>query len=232
MVTDPPYNVAVENEQGATIKNDNLSNDDFYNLLRDAFSNAAMRMRPGAAFYVWHADTERMNFQKALEEVGFSVRQNLIWVKNAFTLGRQDYQWKHEPCLYGWKDGAGHYFQEARNIPTVFQGKKPDDMTEAEIREFVEMILERTTVWHENKPMVDDLHPTMKPISLIEKQVKNSSKRGWHVLDLFGGSGTTLLACEKLGRKCYMMELDPKYVDVIIAQWEETTGEKAVLRND
>ena len=232
MVTDPPYNVAIENEAGMTIKNDNLKNDEFYALIRDALSNAAMCMRPGAAFYVWHADSEGLNFRKAIEEAGLSFRQNLIWVKNSFTLGRQDYQWKHEPCLYGWKEGAGHYFQNARNISTIFRGKKPDEMSDGEIRQCIEELMEYSTVWDENKPLVDDLHPTMKPISLIERQVKNSSKKGWNVIDLFGGSGTTLIACENLGRNCYMMELDPKFIDVIISRWEELTGGKAVLLDD
>lgn len=159
------------------------------------------------------------------------LKENIIWVKNSFTLGRQDYQWKHEPCLYGWKDGASHYFQNARNISTIIKQKEIESLTREELIRVIDTMVGDTTVWNEKKPVVDDLHPTMKPVSLIKRQVKNSSKKGWIVIDLFGGSGTTLLACEELNRKCYMMELDPHYCDVIIQRWENLTGREAVLLN-
>lgn len=232
MVTDPPYNVAVKNSSGMTIQNDNLQDDDFYALIRDAISNAAMVMRPGAAFYVWHADSEGLNFRNAVKEAGLLVKENIIWVKNHFTLGRQDYQWKHEPCLYGWKDGAAHYFQNVRNISTIIKEKDLEEMSHDELVNLVGELVGDSTVWNENRPQSDDLHPTMKPVPLIERQIKNSSKQGWTVIDLFGGSGTTLLACENLGRACCMMELDPHYVDIIIERWEKLTGQKAVLLND
>lgn len=231
MITDPPYNVSIKNSNGMTIKNDDLREDDFYCLIRDALSNATMIMRNGAAFYVWHADSAGLLFRQAVQESGLMLKENIIWVKNSFTLGRQDYQWKHEPCLYGWKGGASHYFQNARNISTIIKQKEIESLTREELIQIIDAMVGDTTVWNENKPTADDLHPTMKPVSLIKRQVKNSSKKGWSVIDLFGGSGTTLLACEELQRKCYMMELDPHYCDVIIQRWENLTGREAVLLN-
>ena len=162
-------------------------------------------MREGAPFYIWHADSEGYNFRGACVDVGWTVRQCLIWNKNSMVMGRQDYQWKHEPCLYGWKDGAGHNWYSDRK---------------------------QTTVLDFNKPVRNDLHPTMKPVELFSYQIQNSTKQGDKVLDLFGGSGTTLIASEQINRNCYMMELDPHYVDVILERWENITGEKAVLLND
>lgn len=158
-------------------------------------------MKDGASFYIWHSDSEGFNFRSACKNTGWKIRQCLIWVKNSIVLGRQDYQWKHEPCLYGWKDGAAHYFV--------------DDRTQS-------------TVWEFNKPLRNIEHPTMKPVDLIARAINNSSRSDNIVLDIFGGSGTILIACEQLNRKCYMMELDPKYCDVIIKRWENLTGEKAV----
>lgn len=227
--TDPPYNVAVKNAHDLTIQNDDMADDQFYEFLYNAFSNAAAVMKKGAAFYIWHADSNGLIFRKACEASGLKIRQNLIWVKNHFTLGRQDYQWMHEPCLYGWKEGSGHYFSERRNIPTVIKSvDNLQDATREELIELIETLRESSTVTFANCPLADDLHPTMKPVELILKQVKNSSKPGDIVLDLFGGSGTTLLACEELDRRCFMMEYDPKYADVIIRRWEEQTEKKAV----
>lgn len=203
LVTDPPYNVAYEGKtaDALTIQNDSMSNDDFRQFLRDVYTAANAVMVPGAAFYIWHADSEGYNFRGAAFDVGWNVRQCLIWNKNMMVLGRQDYQWKHEPCLYGWKDGAAHYWGSDRK---------------------------QTTVLDFNKPQRNGEHPTMKPVDLIEYQVKNSSKRGQAVLDLFGGSGTTMIACENLGRDAYLTELDPKYVDVIVKRWQAHTGKDAV----
>lgn len=203
LVTDPPYNVAYEGktEDALTIQNDDMSDADFRQFLRDVYSAADSVMRPGAAFYIWHADSEGYNFRGAAHDIGWRVRQCLIWNKNMMVLGRQDYQWKHEPCLYGWKDGAAHYWGSDRK---------------------------QTTVLDFNKPQRNGEHPTMKPVDLIEYQIKNSSRRGDNVLDLFGGSGTTLIACENLGRNAYLMELDPKYVDVIVNRWEKLTGKSAI----
>ena len=203
MVTDPPYNVDYEGSTAdkLRIENDNLSEPEFLKFLTAAFDNMVRSLKPGGAFYIWHASRVQAIFEQALSACGLTVRQQLIWNKNAFTLGRQDYQWKHEPCLYGWKDGAAHFFVSDRSLPTVMDY---------------------------DKPMRNALHPTMKPIPLIAYQVGNSSLRGDTVLDLFGGSGTTLMACEKLDRRCMMMEFDPRYCDVIVNRWENMTGKKAV----
>lgn len=206
LLTDPPYNV---NYEGKTkdklkIKNDKMDNDNFRQFLIDAFSNADMVMKPGAVFYIWHADSEGYNFRGACFDVGWTVRQCLIWNKNSMVMGRQDYQWKHEPCLYGWKEGAGHLWASDRK---------------------------QTTVINFDKPTRNDMHPTMKPIPLFDYQIKNNTKGGDVVLDLFGGSGTTIMACEQNGRRGYSMEYDPRYVDVIVDRWEKFTGAKAVLLN-
>lgn len=226
--TDPPYNVSISNTRGMTIANDNMSSDSFYEFLYMAFSNAVAMMKCGASFYIWHADSNGLIFRKACEDAGLSIRQNLIWVKNHITPGWSDYQWMHEPCLYGWKEGAAHYFSERRNLATVI--KSVDNLEDASREELLQMIYkirETTTITYEKVPLADDLHPTMKPRELILKQIKNSSRVGNVVLDLFGGSGTTLLCCEELGRRCRMMEYDPKYADVIIRRYEEETGKKA-----
>ncbi len=204
LLTDPPYNVAYEGktEDALTIQNDSMGNESFAQFLRDAYSTADTVMKEGAVFYIWHAPSEVYNFSKAVFEVGWKLRQCLIWNKNALILGRQDYHWKHEPCLYGWKEGAAHYWGSDRT---------------------------QTTVLDFNKPRRNGEHPTMKPVELFEYQIKNSSKPLDVVLDLFGGSGTTAIACEKTGRKARLMELDPKYCDVIVKRWEDLTGKKARL---
>lgn len=201
LLTDPPYNVDYEGTAGK-IQNDNMSNDDFRTFLVNAFNQANNVMKQGATFYIWHADSEGHNFRGACQDIGWKVRQCLIWCKNSLVMGRQDYQWKHEPCLYGWKDGASHNWYSDRS---------------------------QTTILEFNKPNKSEEHPTMKPIELFGYQIKNSSKENDIILDLFGGSGTTLIACEQLNRKCFMMELDPKYCDVIIKRWETLTGKKALL---
>lgn len=200
LLTDPPYNVNYEGETGLKIDNDNMSDSNFHAFLVSAFENARNAMKDGASFYIWHADSEGFNFRGACKEVGFKVRQCLIWNKNSMVLGRQDYQWKHEPCLYGWKDGASHNWYNDRK---------------------------QTTVLDFNRPTVSKEHPTMKPVALFGYQMQNSSKEGDIVLDLFGGSGTTVIAAEQLGRRGYVMEFSPHYCDVIIARWEKLTGKKA-----
>lgn len=201
-ITDPPYNV---NYQGGTkdkltIQNDNMEDSQFYQFLYDAFSTADNVMKKGAVFYIWHADSEGYNFRKACRDVGWEMRQCLIWNKNAMVLGRQDYQWKHEPCLYGWKSGASHLWASDRK---------------------------QTTVLDFDKPTRNGEHPTMKPVKLFDYQIQNNTKQEDVVLDTFGGSGTTLIACEQNNRISYTCELDPKYIDVIIDRWETLTGEKA-----
>ena len=204
LVTDPPYNVDYEGGTGMKIQNDSMSDENFRSFLKDAFTNAINSMKAGAAFYIWHADSEGFNFRTACKEVGLQIRQCLIWQKNSMVMGRQDYQWKHEPCLYGWKEGAGHKWNADRK---------------------------QTTILEFDRPTKSDLHPTMKPVNLISYQVRNSSEQGDLVLDLFGGSGSTLMACEQLGRTCYTMEYDPRYADVIVKRWENFTHKKAVLLN-
>lgn len=213
VVTDPPYNVALgmggsqdearkrhRRTDGLVIMNDNMDDESFRIFLVSAFTQIRDSLKEGASFYIWHADNEGLNFRSALKEVGLRLRQTLIWNKNSFTLGRQDYQWKHEPCLYGWKDGAPHNWYSDRKQSTVLDFDKPQRNGD---------------------------HPTMKPLALIGYLIQNSSKKNDVVLDLFGGSGSTLIACEELGRSCRMMELDPKYCDVIVKRWETLTGNKA-----
>ena len=206
LITDPPYNVAYEGKtaDALTIVNDEMSDESFREFLRSAFYCADHVMKEGAVFYIWHADSEGYNFRGACHDIGWKVRQCLIWNKNSMVLGRQDYQWKHEPCLYGWKGGASHLWASDRKQVTVLDFDRPQRNRE---------------------------HPTMKPIPLFDYQIQNNTKKEDVVLDLFGGSGTTVIACEQNGRIAYVMELDPKYVDVIIDRWEKFTGEKAVLCN-
>jgi DNA modification methylase len=194
-------------------------------------------LKPGGSYYIFHADSEGLNFRAALQEVGGPVKQNLIWVKNSLVLGRQDYQWRHEPILYGWKEGAAHYFVNDRCQTTVFENEvDPDSMTHEELLRYVKHLAQRmediqTSVIRENRPTRSDLHPTMKPVPLCAKLIQNSSKRGDNIIDFFGGSGSTLMACEETGRNCFTMELDPGYASVIISRWEDATGERAVLLN-
>lgn len=215
-LTDPPYNVALgmggsvdearkrhRRTDGLVIMNDKMEDGEFRSFLDAAFGCAKSVMNPGAAFYIWHADNESYNFRGALRDVGLTLRQTLIWNKNQMTLGRQDYQWKHEPCLYGWNDGTHHWYSDRK----------------------------QTTVIDMDKPVKSPEHPTMKPVPLFAYQIQCSTKPGDIVYDSFGGSGTTLIACEQLQRKAMIMELDPRYVDVIIKRWEILTGKSAVLMN-
>ena len=234
LVTDPPYNVDYtgKTKDALKIENDKKNDPQFREFLINAFRAADSGMKEGAAFYIWHADSEGYNFRGACHDIGWKVRQCLVWNKNTFVLGRQDYQWKHEPCLYGWKDGAAHYFVNDRTQSTVIEkkGLDLDKMKKDEMRDLLKRILDEqieTTVIEEDKPSRSAEHPTMKPLPLIGRLVKNSSRQGEIVLDTFGGSGSTLMACEQLNRKCYTCELDPRYVDVIIERWEKYTGLKA-----
>lgn len=230
---DPPYNVAIENVHGMTIKNDNMESAEFRKFLINAFLAAKSVLGNGCPFYVWFATREHINFEGALNDVGLKVRQELIWNKNTFTLGRSHYQWKHEPCLYGWKGDSCRYFIDFRNRSTVIQDESEldfDKMKKSEMLELLKKIYEQkipTTVIDEKKPTKDADHPTMKPVRLFGYQVTNSTRPGDIVLDTFGGSGTTIVACEQLGRRARLMELDPHYCDVIIARWEKLTGKKA-----
>lgn len=233
MLTDPPYNVNVSNSQGMTIQNDNMAKEDFRKFLSGAMNNAANALKPGGAFYIWYSHSEELNFREAVAKTGsLEVKQTLIWNKNGFTFGRQDYKWKHEPCLYGWKQGAGHWFRDEFNHPTVIEDNVDvDKLKKDELKEMLKNMLASpvpTDVIDADKPLRNDLHPTMKPLELCGQLIHNSSRPGQIVLDLFGGSGSTMMACEQLGRKNYTMEFDPHYCDVILARWEKLTGKHAV----
>ena len=199
LITDPPYNVDYvgKTKDALKIQNDKMDNDSFRQFLRDAFISADNVMRAGAVAYIWHADSEGYNFRGACFDIGWKVRECLIWNKNTMVLGRQDYQWKHEPCLYLWKDGASHYWNSDRK---------------------------QTTVLDFDKPSRSDIHPTMKPVGLFAYQIGNSTKKGDRVLDIFGGSGTTIIASEQLGRVGYSCELDERYVDAIVQRYINLKG--------
>lgn len=222
LLTDPPYNVDYSGKTKDALKigNDNMEDSTFRRFLTDAFLNAATVMKPGTPFYIWHADSEGYNFRGACRDAMLRVRQCLIWVKNSLVMGRQDFQGKHEPCLYGeseieeeahepclygWTEGKKHYFFKNRR---------------------------QTTVLNFDKPVKSAEHPTMKPIKLFDYQMQCSSKPGENVLDLFAGSGTTIMAAEQNGRHAFCMEYDPKYADVIVDRYEKFTGKKAVLLPD
>lgn len=208
LMTDPPYNVEYEGKtkDRLTIKNDSMEDSAFRRFLRDAFSTADAVLKPGGVFYICHADSEGYNFRGACRDVEWQVRQCLIWVKNVFVMGRQDYQWKHEPILYGWKSGAGHFWNSDRK---------------------------QNTVLNFDRPARSEIHPTMKPIALFDYLIRNSTKAGESVLDLFNGSGTTIMACEQNGRNAYGMELDPRYVDAAVRRFIQFAGSDSVwlIRN-
>ncbi|MBE7725883.1 MAG: site-specific DNA-methyltransferase [Enterocloster citroniae] len=196
VVTDPPYNVNYEGSAGK-IQNDNMENDKFYQFLLDAFLNMEKAMADDASIYVFHADTEGLNFRKAFSDAGFYLSGTCIWKKQSLVLGRSPYQWQHEPCLYGWKKKGRHQWYSDRK---------------------------QTTIWEFDKPKKNGDHPTMKPIPLIAYPIKNSSMSNCIILDPFGGSGSTLIACEQLGRICHTIELDEKYCDVIAKRYIEQVG--------
>jgi len=201
-ITDPPYNVDYNASKNRNkIKNDNLSNNDFLIFLTKAFINIEENIKKGGSYYIFCADRSEIEFRTAIIKSGLENKQTLIWVKDQFVFGRSDYHWQHEPCLYGWKPGAAHYFIEDHTLSTILNF---------------------------NRTKINDDHPTIKPVKLIAHLMQNSSNPNENILDLFGGSGTTLIVAEQMNRICYMCELDPRYVDVIIKRWEEMTNQKAV----
>lgn len=204
MLTDPPYNVDYTGKTKDALKvaNDSMADEDFRKFLASCFSAAFDSLKPGASFYVFHADSEGYNFRGAVKDCGQTVRQCLVWVKDVLVMGRQDYHWQHEPCLYGWKEGAAHGWYSDRK---------------------------QTTLLRFNRPIRSEDHPTMKPVELFAYLMGNSTAPQGLAYDPFLGSGTTLIAAEQLGRKCYGMELSPAYCDVIINRWETLTGKKATL---
>jgi DNA modification methylase len=199
--TDPPYNVDYKGrtKQRLSIKNDAMEATAFREFLVEAFSTASTHMRPGACFYIAHADVQGVHFRQAVLDVGWKLAACLVWVKDQFVLGRGDYHWRHEPILYGWKEGAAHHAL--------------DDRTQ-------------DTIWECARPRKNDVHPTMKPIALVERAIRNSTKPGDLVLDPFGGSGTTLIAAARAGRVAHLVELDPRYCDVIRRRWERFAAGK------
>lgn len=244
LITDPPYNVAYGQYGSAmearalhrrtdrkTIENDKFDSESaFREFLSASYTAADASMRPGASFYIWHASQQSRALLDAMTTPDWTLREIIIWAKNSLCLGRQDYQWQHEPCLYGWKSGAGHYFRDIRTETTVFDDERPiEELSNKELKELVANYRATipTTIIRENKPSKSEEHPTMKPVKLIARLIGNSSREGELVLDIFGGSGTTMIAAEQLNRRCYMMELDPHYADVIIERWQNLTGQKA-----
>lgn len=247
--TDPPYNVAYEGSTAdkLTIKNDNMPADRFNKFLHDAFTSMYAATLPGGAIYVCHADSEGANFRGACQDAGWLLKQCLIWVKNQFVIGRQDYQWRHEPILYGWKPGVAHQWYGGRKKGTVIDDAAPISVRQDEdgalltftagiqtvtIRVPSYKVLQAgddslSTIWRFEKPLRNGEHLTMKPIGLCARAIQNSSRPGEIAADFFGGSGSTLMAAEQTGRVCNTMELDPVYCDVIIQRWEKFTGQKA-----
>ncbi len=203
VVTDPPYNVAYtgKTKDALTIQNDSMSGESFYQFLLAVYTNLFAVAGDGAGIYVFHADLEGANFRQAMVDAGWKLAQCCVWVKQSMVMGRQDYHWQHEPVLYGWKPTASHRWYTDRK---------------------------QTTVWKFDRPSRNGEHPTMKPCDLIEYPISNSSEQGGIVLDLFGGSGSTLIACEKTARRARLLELDPKYVDVIVKRWQAFTGKQAI----
>ena len=208
IVTDPPYGVSFKSSDGLTIQNDSMKDEEFYIFLLTAFQCMAEHLENGGSAYVFHADTEGLNFRKAFIDAGFHLAGVCIWVKNSLVLGRSDYQWQHEPVLFGWKKGGKHSWYSDRK---------------------------QTTIWNYDKPKRNKNHPTSKPLDLLGYPICNSSQENAIILDTFGGSGSTLMACEQLNRICHMMELDEKYASVILRRYVEDTGDKEnvyVIRGD
>lgn len=235
IMTDPPYNVNYEGGTGMKIMNDDMDDSNFYQFLYDFHTALGAYTKPGGIWYVWHADSEGLNFRKAFIESGLLLKQCLIWVKNALVMGRQDYQWKHEPCLYGWKPGAAHYFTPERNHTTVIEDKI--DIKKLKKDQLLKMLEDmtketvRTSIIHCDKPTKNDLHPTMKPIKLLAPLIENSSKIGNIVADGFLGSGSTMVASHQMKRCCYGIELDPKYCQVIIDRMKKLDSTLVIKRN-
>lgn len=212
VITDPPYNVAIQGgdhgnpgrKNGKKIENDSISDEDFYQFLYDFYTALASYTKPGGVWYVWYASRESVNFHKAMSDAGITPKQDLIWLKSSIVMGRQDYQWKHEPCIYGWKEGAAHGWYSDRKQTTILEFDRPSRNAE---------------------------HPTMKPIPLFGYQIGNSSKQGDIVVDAFGGSGTTMVACHQMGRKAYLVEYDPKYCQVIVDRMRKLDPAIEIKRN-
>lgn len=230
LITDPPYNVDYEGKDGMKIQNDKFKTTQaFQNFLKSAFINAYAALKPGGSMYVFYASVMHIAFEQALNESGLDVHEQLIWVKNSFILSRNDYHYKHEPVLYGWKPGAKHYFIDERDHSTVIEDEQLSElkkMNKSELINIINRIRDNvpTTVIRENKPTSNDIHPTMKPVPLIAYFITNSTREGDSVMDIFCGSGSTIIACEQTGRTAYGIELDKRYCDAIIDRWQKFSG--------
>ena len=246
LLTDPPYNVDLgslkrprSNKNNKAILNDSMPEDMFTGFLTMCLQNADKHMKPGAVFYIFCAGLHHSEFDAAVKKItDFKLSEQLIWVKNHFVLGKNsDYQWMHECCLYGWKEGANHYFTDSRKEETVIEDTnvRLSTLTKGELVELCEKLMgenQSGTVMRDDKPQTAEMHPSIKPQELLTRLIKNSSRKNETVLDLFGGSGSTMIACEQLNRVCYMCELDPHYCDVIIERYESFTGRQAVKVNE
>ena len=247
--TDPPYNVAYTGgtKDKLTIKNDSMKSEDFYRFLHNCFVAVSEVCTPGTPIYICHADTEGLNFRRALIDAGWLVKNCIIWVKNQLCLGRMDHQMRHEPILYGWKSGGPHRWYGGRKVDSIIE-ETPGlsiaavdngfDVTFSDGVRFCSLRVpsyevvtacydDETSIWKTDKPQKNPDHPTTKPVDISKRAIRNSSLPGGNVLDCFLGSGSTLIACKQLGRVCYGMELDPIYCDVIVKRWEQFTGRKA-----
>ena len=239
VITDPPYNVNYQsNSTGMKIMNDNMEDDDFENFLYLAHKCMYDFSREGAPIYVFHSDVGGYAFRKAFIDAGYKMAECLIWLKNQFVLGRQDYQWRHEPILYGWKEGAGHTWYGGRSQSTILESDI-DELKKLSKKELIELIEEYqkgipTSVIEYERPKKNKLHPTMKPLGLLGILMQNSSAKGDIVLDLFGGSGSTLMTAEKLDRTAYLVELDPVYCDAIVKRYiqEKQSSEEVIITRD
>jgi len=247
VVTDPPYNVNYgdkaemldQYEKGhrntTRIINDNMSDASFYKFLFDFYKQMISNLKEGGSYYIFHSDTEGYNFRKALKNNGITIKQCLIWVKNSLVLGRQDYHWRHEPVLYGWKPGAAHYFINDRTQTTVIDDKV--DLRKLKKSELFQMLSEilsektpNTIIYHD-RPTINDLHPTMKPVTLMGYFIHNSSQIGEAVVDPFCGSGSTMVAADQMKRKCYAMDIDPINCEIIVDRMRKFNPEIKVTRN-
>ena len=229
--SDPPYNVDVTGgtDESLKIENDNMSQQAFQEFITDAMKCMLQSLKQGGSFYIWHASKTQREFENAINEAGLEVKQQLIWVKNHFTLGRQDYQWGHELVFLGFKEGQAHYFVDDRTLSTVLDEIKPkleniEKKSKEELLDIINKWLEiPQTILRYDKPVKNEEHPTMKPVDMCEYLIKNSTRPNENVLDCFGGSGSTLIACEKSNRNCLMLEIDPKYCQAIIDRYIEMT---------
>jgi DNA modification methylase len=263
--TDPPYNVGLgynetpeeakarkRRTDGLTVENDDMDDEEFYEFLKTAFDLMLRHTDKGGAIYICHADTRGLTFRQAVGDAGWMIKQCIIWAKDRLALSRQDYQWQHEPILYGWRPGAAHRWYRDRKQTTLWEDAvaavledRGDGTQKITISNGIQQAVLKVTgpvevlysgddsdrtIWRFEKPSRSEKHPTMKPVALVARALTNSSKRGQIVLDPFGGSGSTLIAAEKTGRVCYTMELDPKYCDVIVERWENLTGRAAERR--